>query len=194
MHKQLVENIRRTLGQEIDIEPEGLERFIIYTPFMFADGDHFVVILKRGGDKWVITDEGHTLMHFSDDGLNVLLDDFFRGHAVASVDGVLSIDVVDDEFGDAVSAFLAGLHLITMLHKNHLLVTQLEEELRRRPGDTSLQLDLGSLLKHRRKMLATNPPDDELPTLHDVRALGRWDTGGLDSVAFIRSLRDRQGD
>jgi hypothetical protein len=37
------------------------------------------------------------------------------------------------------------------------------------------------------------PPDEELPTLDDVRELGTWDTGGKSAVDFVRSLRDGDG-
>ena len=38
--------------------------------------------------------------------------------------------------------------------------------------------------------LSINPADDDLPTLHDLRRLGKWDTGGLSAVEFVRALRD----
>ncbi len=30
----------------------------------------------------------------------------------------------------------------------------------------------------------------ELPTLHEVRRLGRWDTNGMTSVEFVRHIRN----
>lgn len=59
----LVAEVRRKICHEIDIEQEGDDRFIIFSPFMFDDGDHFVTILKRQDGRWWLTDEGHTLMH-----------------------------------------------------------------------------------------------------------------------------------
>ena len=32
--------------------------------------------------------------------------------------------------------------------------------------------------------------DSDLPTLHDVRAFGGWDTGGLTAVEFVRAIRE----
>lgn len=38
--------------------------------------------------------------------------------------------------------------------------------------------------------IEVHPSDDDLPTLNDVAVLGKWGTGGLSSVEFVRSLRD----
>lgn len=35
-----------------------------------------------------------------------------------------------------------------------------------------------------------HPADSELPSLYDLRALGKWDTGGLTAVDFVRAIRD----
>lgn len=35
----------------------------------------------------------------------------------------------------------------------------------------------------------THTPDDELPTLHDVKRLGKWGTGGQSAVEFLRRIR-----
>ena len=46
---------------------EGVERFRVFTPFMFEDGDHLSVILKRDNGRWILSDEGHTYMHLTYD-------------------------------------------------------------------------------------------------------------------------------
>lgn len=40
--------------------------------------------------------------------------------------------------------------------------------------------------------LLEHPSDDELPTLQDVRALGPWGTGGVDSLAYLEAIRSDQ--
>ncbi len=42
------------------------------------------------------------------------------------------------------------------------------------------------------KEIEIHPADSDLPSLHDVRALGKWDTGGLNSVEFLRAIRNEQ--
>ena len=57
---------RATVAKTIRLQPEGVDRYLVYTPFHFDDGDHFVIVLRKDEtDNWVITDEGHTCMHMS---------------------------------------------------------------------------------------------------------------------------------
>ena len=62
---ELQKEFKQKVCEEIDVEPEGLTRFVVHTPFMFDDGDHFVIIMKKSADRWILTDEGHTFMHMS---------------------------------------------------------------------------------------------------------------------------------
>lgn len=38
---------KNKISEKIEIFPGGQERFKIFTPFMFADGDHLVSVLKK---------------------------------------------------------------------------------------------------------------------------------------------------
>jgi len=40
------------------------------------------------------------------------------------------------------------------------------------------------------KSMHIHPRDIDLPTLHDVRAFGEWDTGGLSAIEFVRTIRN----
>lgn len=54
------------VSKSVRIFPEGIDRYQIFTPFHFDDGDHFVIVLKKNAQgNWIITDEGHTYMHLS---------------------------------------------------------------------------------------------------------------------------------
>jgi len=46
---------------------EGENRFRVFTPFMFEDGDHLAIVLKREQEHWMLSDEGHTYMHLTYD-------------------------------------------------------------------------------------------------------------------------------
>ena len=37
----------------------------IHLPFMYADGDHLAVVLKRHSGRWVYSDEGQSYFHLS---------------------------------------------------------------------------------------------------------------------------------
>lgn len=51
---------------EVALVAEGAARYRVLTPFMFDDGDHLVIVLRREEDRWALSDEGHTLMRAFD--------------------------------------------------------------------------------------------------------------------------------
>jgi hypothetical protein len=53
--------------KEIRLLQEGVDRFRVFTPFQFDDGDAFAIVLKQVGTDWILSDEGHTFMHLSYD-------------------------------------------------------------------------------------------------------------------------------
>ena len=106
------------VAKEISLVAEGDERYVVFTPFMFDDGDHLVIALKRRNGKWEISDEGHTYMQLS---YEVDEADMFRGTRgeiiattlkmfhVQDRDGELVIDVIDGDYGEALFAFVQAL-------------------------------------------------------------------------------------
>lgn len=118
---ELREELRRKVCDEIDIEDQGLHRYIVYTPFMFDDGDHFVVVLKREPDDgWILTDEGHTFMHLSYDNVDVshgtrrsIIDQALLNFAMVNESGELRLNIPDGAFGDALFSFVQGLTKIS---------------------------------------------------------------------------------
>ena len=58
---------RKSVAAQIRLVAEGANRYRLSTPFMFDDGDHPIIILKREDAKWVLSDEGHIRMHLGDD-------------------------------------------------------------------------------------------------------------------------------
>ena len=66
--KAIQDTFAATVAKSIELHPEGVDRYQVFTPFHFDDGDHFVIALrKNGSDQWIISDEGHTYMHMSYD-------------------------------------------------------------------------------------------------------------------------------
>ena len=53
---------------KIRLAAEGPYRFRVFTPFVFDDGDHLAVVLRKEGAGWVLSDEGNTYMHLAEDG------------------------------------------------------------------------------------------------------------------------------
>ncbi len=115
----ILQAFKEKVCREVEIEKQGLDRYIIYTPFAFDDGDHYVVLLKRENNKWVLTDEGHTLMHLSYSGIDLLAGqrgELVKGSLMASGlenrSGELILDVPDEQFGDALFSYLQVLNRV----------------------------------------------------------------------------------
>lgn len=124
----LIEAFRGKVCGEIDVELEGIDRYVVYTPFMFDDGDHFVVVLHKEPSGWVLTDEGHTLMHLAYSGLNVskgnrakIIEESLAVHGAENADGILRLPVPGDSYGDALFSFLQALSQVST-------VTQIAQE------------------------------------------------------------------
>src|SRR5258708_1132648 len=59
------EILKKQVCEIIQLHPDAVVRYRVSVPFMFDDGDVFVIILKQEGERWVFSDEGHTYMHLS---------------------------------------------------------------------------------------------------------------------------------
>ena len=58
----------KSVCSQISLVQEGLNRYRVFTPFYFDDGDHLAIVLKKDeSGQMVFSDEGHTLMHISYD-------------------------------------------------------------------------------------------------------------------------------
>ena len=90
-------DFRRKVGESVRLASEGLNRYRVFTPFLFEDGDHLAVVLKREDNRWVLSDEGHTYMHLTYD-----LDekDLQRGNRHKIISNALSVFSVDDKQGE----------------------------------------------------------------------------------------------
>lgn len=112
----IARSFKRKVGQEVSLEAEGLDRFVVYTPFQFEDGDHYVVVLKRMGENWVLSDEGHTFMHLSYSEVDLstgtraeLISRTLLNHQVENDDGELRLVIPGRAFGDALFSFVQAL-------------------------------------------------------------------------------------
>lgn len=112
----LLDVFRSKVSREVDLESEGLQRYIIYTPFMFDDGDHYVVILRNENGQWMLSDEGHTLMHLSYSGVDLstptrarIIEESLANHGVERVHGELRLVVPGEDFGNALFSFVQAL-------------------------------------------------------------------------------------
>ena len=123
MDIELIErDFKSVVCKEIRLMQEGLDRFKVFTPFIFDDGDHFSIVLKRKNNNWIISDEGHTFMHLS---YSMSIDDIEKGtrakiisntlenFGITESDGKLSIVFNENNSGNAFYNFIQGLIKIT---------------------------------------------------------------------------------
>ncbi len=117
-----VENIERDfhakVSEQIRLHPEGVNRYVVFTPFMFDDGDHLVIVLKKEGGRWILSDEAHTYMRLTYD---IKEEDLHKGtrqkiisnalsmFEVDDRDGELIFPVPDERYGDALYSFVQAL-------------------------------------------------------------------------------------
>lgn len=116
----LKREFREKICKEIDIKKEGKGRYLIFTPFMFEDGDHLSIILKQEKEGWRFTDEGHTFMHISYEDIDIdrttrkkIVDSVLLSYGIQNIKGELIISIEKNEFGDAIYNFIQGLIKIT---------------------------------------------------------------------------------
>ncbi|MYC77266.1 DUF1828 domain-containing protein [Candidatus Poribacteria bacterium] len=107
-----------TVSAEIRLSSDGTNRFRVFTPFRFDDGDHFAIVLKKEGERWLISDEGHTYMHLTYDIDDKLLHTGTRKKIISRAlslfdvedrDGELIREVSNGDYGKALYAFAQAL-------------------------------------------------------------------------------------
>jgi len=123
MNREKIESdFRSSVCEKVVLKSEGMERFRVFTPFVFEDGDHLSIVLKKETGTWLLSDEGHTYMHLTYD-----LDekDLQRGtrqkiitnalnlFSIHDREGELTIPITDDGYGDALYSFVQALLKIT---------------------------------------------------------------------------------
>ena len=106
------------VSAKVRLSAEGVGRFRVSTPFLFDDGDHLSIVLKKEGSRWVLSDEAHTYMRLTYD---VEESDLHRGtrqkiisnalsmFQVEDRDGELVLSVPDGRYGDALYSFVQAL-------------------------------------------------------------------------------------
>ena len=111
-------SFREKVSAQVRLAAEGVDRFRVFTPFLFDDGDHLAIVLRKEGAAWVLSDEAHTYMHLSYDIDEKDLHKGTRQKIIANAlsmfriedrDGELMLEVRDSGYGDALYSFIQGL-------------------------------------------------------------------------------------
>ena len=110
------------VSAKVRLLADGQERFRVLTPFQFEDGDQLVIVLKKEGGRWILTDEAHTYMHLTYDIDERSLHSGTRQKIILNAlsmfevedrDGELRLDVSDGRYGAALYDFVQALLKIT---------------------------------------------------------------------------------
>jgi hypothetical protein len=135
----LEQQLRDKVSAEVRVVAEGNARYRVFTPFTFEDGDHLAIVLRRIGESWFLTDEGHTFMHLSYELEDKSLREGTRQKIISNalslfnvddLDGELVHQVHNDEFGDALYSYVQALLKIsdvTFLSRERVRSTFLED-------------------------------------------------------------------
>ena len=116
--KSIEQDFIDKVSEQIRVLPDGSDRFRVFTPFRFDDGDHIIVVLKKEQTGWVLSDEGHTYMHLTYDisekkifsgTRHQIISNALSTFKVEDRFGELILEVKDARFGDALYAFAQAL-------------------------------------------------------------------------------------
>lgn len=120
--EEITQQFREKVSKELRLEKQGVNRYSVLSPFLFADGDHLVIAMKQEAGGWILSDEGHTYMHLT---YGIDEKDLQRGtrqkiiantlsaYGVNDRDGELVLPIEGDEYGDALYSFVQALLKIT---------------------------------------------------------------------------------
>lgn len=101
----IVAGLRESIfGDKVDLIPEGANRYRVNAPIVLEDGDHPVIILRQENAKWVLSDEGHTLLRYGERAWqNIVNDEPPTG--VKKQGGELVLTITGNRFGRALYVF-----------------------------------------------------------------------------------------
>lgn len=112
------QDFHKKVSAKVRLFPEGVERYRVFTPFLFDDGDHLAVVLKKEGACWVLSDEAHTYMHLTYDinerdlqsgTRQKIITNTLSTFQVEDRNGELVLEVPDERYGDALYSFIQAL-------------------------------------------------------------------------------------
>jgi len=120
--QEIEREFKHKVCDKIQVVPEGIDRYRIFTPFVFDDGDHLAIVLKKIAGEWSLSDEGHTYMHLTYDmderdlrtgTRQKIISNALAGFSVREEHGELIEEIQGERYGDALYSFIQALLKIT---------------------------------------------------------------------------------
>ena len=118
----IISDFRSKVCKQVQLSQEGVDRYRVFTPFLFEDGDHLAIVLRRENTKWLLSDEGHTYVHLTYDidekdlqkgTRQKIISNALSVFKVEDRDGELILAIQEDKYGDALFSFSQALLKIT---------------------------------------------------------------------------------
>jgi hypothetical protein len=120
--ESIEQDFHEKVSAKVRLLSEGMERYRVFTPFLFEDGDHLAIVLKKRGSRWELSDEAHTYMHLTYDldekdlqrgTRQKIISNALSTFRIEDRDGELVLDVQDERYGDALYSFVQAILKIT---------------------------------------------------------------------------------
>ena len=92
-------DFQEKVSEMVRLESEGIQRYRVFTPFRFDDGDHLVIVLKKEDSQWLLTDEAHTFMRLTYD---VEAKDLHKGTRQKIISNALSEFHIETRRGELI--------------------------------------------------------------------------------------------
>lgn len=115
-------DFQKKVCDKIILQSEGVNRYRVFTPFLFEDGDHLAIILKKENNCWILSDEGHTYMHLTYDldekdlqrgTRQKIISNTLSTFSIQDREGEITSLISDNNYGDALYNFIQALLKIT---------------------------------------------------------------------------------
>lgn len=111
----MIESMKKSVCSRVSVEPRGVDRYLVHTGFTFQDGDELHIVLRKKDDKWILTDDAHTLMWLSYEDFNLsdtrkaMLDVTLSSNNVSFDDGRIYIDCTDRDVGQCLTSMIQAI-------------------------------------------------------------------------------------
>lgn len=104
-----VSTIKEKISDCFTFLKENEEKFRIFTPFFFNDGDGLFIVLKKQNEEWILSDEGSTFMKLSFYTDNIDYSSFEQLHKrfnTKDISGEIVLKVNQNNIGKQIFNFI----------------------------------------------------------------------------------------
>ena len=114
-YNEVIESIKRTICSKTTLESRGVDCYLVHTGFTFQDGDELHILLKKTNDRWILTDEAHTLMWLSYEDFTLtesrkgLLNKTLRSNNATMEEGRIIIDCTNRDAGQCLMYMIQAI-------------------------------------------------------------------------------------